>query len=140
MTIIINWLRAWWEANICDTFENIHPNYHQQCAVCNNGGDACPTCPFRDKNYNPLAETEEDKEDNDHMSNINWMGTDDVPHPPNGVITFSNGKAYKAYIEAKDRDIQSALEVVVKAIHANDPKQHMAVLKQIHSHLMRALL
>ena len=108
------------------TFEQIWPNHHQECSDCNEGGETCPTCPFRDKDY---------------THNTNWAsGQDDVPRPPDGIITFSEGKTSKAYIEAKDGYIQAALDVVMQAIAANSPEHHLSVLKQVHAHLMRALL
>lgn len=148
MTTIINWLKAWWKANVCDTFENVHPNYNPQCSACNKGGEACPTCPFVDKDYNPLAATDAEMKrafkealDEDYTPNINWSsGQDDVPPAPEGMRVYSKGKLSMAYINAKDEDIQAALDVVMQAISANSPEHHISVLKQVHAHLMRALL
>lgn len=122
------------------TFEQVCPDRHLKCFECNEGGDTCPTCPFRDKNYIPESDFGPYAE-YDEGGNINWSsGQDDVPRPPDGIITFSEGRASKAYIEAKDKDIQAALDIVMQAISANSPEHHMSVLKQVHAHLMRALL
>jgi hypothetical protein len=41
---------------------------------------------------------------------INWAsGQDDVPAAPEGIIVMSEGKAAKAYIEAKEADIEKAV-------------------------------
>jgi hypothetical protein len=138
--IIIAWLGAFWRRNICDTFENVHPNYHEQCSACNKGGEECSTCPFRDKTYIPKMDFGPEVE-YDEGGNINWSsGQDDVPPAPEGVVVMSEGKASRAYIEAKDKDIQAALDVVMQAISANSPEHHLSVLRQVHAHLMRALL
>jgi len=129
-----------WEFSQNKTFEEVHPDRNIKCSDCNEGGDTCPTCPFRDKNYIPESDFGPYAE-YDEGGNINWSsGQDDVPRPPDGIITFSEGRASKAYIEAKDKDIQAALDIVMQAISANSPEHHMSVLKQVHAHLMRALL
>jgi len=82
--------------------------------------------------------------------NINWSsGQDDVPRPPDGIITFSKGKASKAYIEAKEKDIQEALDVVntLEPIITEGLLEYMGEFEtlkkgliEIRGHLMRALL
>jgi hypothetical protein len=116
-------------------FSNLFSSSRRENCICKACNplyvDVNPECPVHGAWID-----DDEKED----ANLNWMGTDDVPRPPDGIITFSEGRASKAYIEAKDRDIQAALDVVMQAISANSPEHHMSVLKAIHAHLMRALL
>lgn len=98
------------------TFEQAFPNFHPQCSDCNKGGDACPTCPFRDKDYKPVVDVGPEYE-YDEGGNINWSsGQDDVPRPPDGIITFSEGKASRAYIEAKEKDIKTGMIILAATI------------------------
>lgn len=145
------------------TFEQAFPNYHPQCSDCNKGGEACPTCPFRDKNYRPHTPEQGQRfifpcvasaakvfnteavmaamPDEDHVPNVNWSsGQDDIPHledvDPEAVGIFS----------PQDQDIQAADDRVVRCLNhlcGNeniDPVYLADTLREAHACLMRAQL
>jgi hypothetical protein len=131
---IINWLKAFWTNHICAEFPKDWP---QECFMCNAGScDGCSVHKYPDS----LGDLDEEE-------NINWSsGQDDVPRAPDGIVVFSEGKASKAYIEAKDTDIRAADDRVVRCLNhlcgnTEVDQDYLAdTLREAHSCLMRAQL
>lgn len=132
--VIIVWLGAFWRRNICDTFENVCPHAHPECIMCNAGScDGCSVHKYPDSLGNLDAELDEE------LKNINFSsGQDDVPPAPEGIIVMSEGKASKAYIRAKDEDIERAI-VLLHALEVKHP-QAKDDCTPIRHCLLRALI